>query len=99
MRPETLERSLKSTVAGEVRHIKEMRRISSLIQQNDASFKLWLKEERALANAQANDDVLFERAMMSALMDELSGKPRGGKPNVSESNGGKPNGGEPRGRR
>ena len=88
LRPEALERSLKSTVAGEVRHIKEMRRIFNLIQQNDASFKLWLKEERALANAQANDDVLFEQAMLSAMMEELGRKPRGGKPN----------GGKPRGR-
>jgi len=80
LRPEAIEKSLKATVAGEVRHIKELRRIFNLIQKSDASFKVWLKEERALANEQANGDMLFEQAMMSAMMDELGSKPRGGKP-------------------
>ena len=80
LRPEAIEKSLKATFAGEVRHIKELRRIFNLIQKSDASFKVWLKEERALANEQANGDMLFEQAMMSAMMDELGSKPRGGKP-------------------
>lgn len=97
LRQEAIEKSLKATVAGEVQHTKEMRRVFNLIQQSDAAFKLWLKDERAMMDEKENDDMLFEQGMMVAMMGDLGSQPRGGKPEGGKPKGGKPKGGKPRG--
>jgi len=97
LRQEAIEKSLKATVAGEVQHTKEMRRVFNLIQQSDAAFKLWLKDERAMMDEKENDDMLFEQAMMVAMMGDLGSQPRGGKPEGGRPRGGKPSGGKPKG--
>jgi len=79
LRPESIEKSLKVTVADCARRIKNKRRILALIQQSDKLFKQWLKEERATINEKRRHEMLYEEAMAGYMMDESRAKPKRGR--------------------